>query len=60
MVCMSKPQYGNKNDKTITINKDKERKTMKILIINAGSSSLKYQFMESEGGERQLFFRKFF
>ena len=24
---------------------------MKILIINAGSSSLKYQFMESEGGE---------
>ena len=23
---------------------------MKILIINAGSSSLKYQFMESEGG----------
>ncbi len=24
---------------------------MKILVINAGSSSLKYQFMESEGGE---------
>ena len=24
---------------------------MKILIINAGSSSLKYQFMESDGGE---------
>ena len=24
---------------------------MKILIINAGSSSLKYQFMESEGGQ---------
>ena len=29
---------------------------MKILIINAGSSSLKYQFMESEGGRHVMGF----